>query len=259
MRILQEIWLFVARCRVVLPVVILMTGLWGGCEKSPFLRSGPEITRKVVLPPFGEIYAGNIFEIELSNDTLFSLELTGAENMLENIGYSVTDGRLELVDNNSLRWLPDYPRVKLTISFPGISEITLSLAEPSYVFSKDTLVVSSLALLSEGLLAEIDLTVNASYLFLRTRYDDFGHYTFSGKAENAEFRFFGSAKVDASKLVAKNASVRNVSIGDCYVNVTNLLRVWLIHYGNVYYSGSPEVVIIESMGSKGRLIPTDPG
>ena len=247
-----------ARCRLVLAIVILMTGLWGGCEKSPFFKSGPEITHKVIFPPFGEIYAGNIFEIELRNDTLFSLEMTGTENMLEKIGYSVIDGRLELTDKNSLKWLPDYPRVKLTISFPGISEITLSLAEPSYVFSKDTLVVSSLSLLPEGLLAEIDLTVDASYLFLRTRYDDFGHYIFRGKSENAEFRFFGSAKVDASKLVAKNASVRNVSIGDCYVNVTDLLRVWLIHYGNVYYSGRPEEVIIESMGSKGRLIPADP-
>lgn len=257
MRKLQNIWIVVARYQLVLPVVILMSGLLGGCEKSPFLRSGPEITRKVNLPPFGEIYAGNIFEIELSNDTLFSLELTGAENMLENIDYSIIDGRLELADNNSLQWLPDYPRIKLTISFPGNSEITLTLAEPSYIFSKDTLVVSSLSLLPEGLLAEVDLTVDASYLFLRTRYDDFGHYTFRGKAGNTEFRFYGSAKVDAAELVAKKARVRNISIGDCYVNVTGQLRVWLIHHGNVYYSGRPEEVIIESMGSKGRLIPLD--
>ncbi|MGF1586698.1 MAG: head GIN domain-containing protein [Bacteroidales bacterium] len=222
------------------------------CSKSEFLISEPDIVKEEILPPFGEIIVNSIFDIELGNSPEFFIKMTGKKDILENISFQVKDGALVLTDGNSFRWLPDYPRVHITISFPDINSITLNT--PSNVFSNDTLNVSDLSIVSEGNISEIDLTVKALSVNLRTSWTNFGNYTLKGQAENSNISIFGSARLDALELQTNNARISNSSMGNCYVNVKGQLRVWLGHYGNIYYQGSPEEIIIEKMVSRGRLI-----
>jgi hypothetical protein len=240
--------------------ILLCTGLLLvlilSCTKSEFLISEPDIEKEEILPPFGEIIVNSIFDIELKTSPEFSIKLTGKKGILENISFQVNDGALMLTDGNSFRWLPDYPRVRITISFPDINSLTLN--SPSNVISIDTLNVSDLSIASDGNIAEIDLTVKALSLSLRTSWTDFGSYTLRGHADNSNLTIFGSARLDALELQTNNATVRNSSIGNCYVNVIGRLRVWLGHYGNIYYLGTPEEILIESMVSRGRLIQMEP-
>jgi hypothetical protein len=234
----------------------MITGLITmGCEKGFFFRSDTEVTVKTILIPFEEISVNDIFEIELKNDTVFSAQMTGRKNILDNISVEVIGNSLEISDKNSYKWLPDYPVVKLLISFPDLSLIDINSA--SRVYSKDTLNISRLSILAGAQLIELDLAVDALYIHLRTGTDNYGHYTLKGYTESSDLWLFGSAQLWAGKLRTNTARVRNYSIGDCYVYVNNELRVWLEHYGNIYYYGSPEEIIIERESSRGRLIKVD--
>jgi len=205
------------------------------------------------LDPFGEIMIEDIFVIELKNDTVFSVRIESNEDIIDNISYRVENNRLVLNDNNSYKWLPDYPLAKLTISFPDISDININA--PAKMFSKDTLTVDSLSLSAGAQLIDLDLIVNAKHIYLWTGSDNYGHYTLRGYTKSSDLRIYGSAQLYAGELKTEYAWVRNYSIGDCYVYAEKQLRVWLKHYGNIYYYGTPEEIIIEQKDSRGRLIP----
>lgn len=233
--------------------LFLMFYVFTSCEKTGVTKSESDISKKIILNPFGEIVVNDIFEIELRNDTAFTVEVTGKESIVEKLSFDIDNDTLYLTDDNSLKWLPDYQPVKVIVSFPDISGIILR--SPSEIYSEDTLRITSLSLISAGGFFEGDLTVDAFSISLVTSTDDFGHFTLRGKAENSDLKFFGSVTVDAGELKAKNAIIRNYSIGHCNVFAEETLAVWLGHTGNIYYQGSPEQITIQSMNSSGRLIP----
>ncbi|TVR75427.1 MAG: hypothetical protein EA408_00340 [Marinilabiliales bacterium] len=240
-------------CRLIIAVLLPVTVLLQGCTKGVFFPDDPSVI-EYSLPAFSDLQINSIFEIELRNDSLYSVRLEGNRNILENISVNVEADTLKLSDDNTFTWLPDYPRTKLVISLPDLKRIWIN--SPSKLYSTDTLALVSLSIYSIGLLAETDITVNAGYLYFTTDYNNFGYYIFRGFAHEARFRTFGSAELDAGELIVNNANVRNYSIGNSHIHVENHLRAWLGHYGNIYYSGSPSEVIIESMNSRGRLIQT---
>ncbi len=225
-----------------------------GCEKNIFFSNEPVVTEKIILDRFEGISINSIFDIELRNDTVYSVLLSGTPNILDNISVNTDDLTLELVDENRYRWMPDYPFVKIIITIPDDQDITINVNSPSFIYSTDTLNISRLTLNSGTQLIRSDLLVNSSHINLWTTSDDYGHYTFRGKTVTSDLRLFGSSQLWADKLESGSANIRNYSIGDCHVNVTGTLRVWLGHYGNIYYSGLPDEIIVELMRSRGRLI-----
>lgn len=248
-RSLRSLYILMASC------ILLTAGILTACEKGIFSTDYTTV-KEYNLPPFGDINVNGIFEIELKNDTLYSLRMEGNGRLLDNISFFMDGDTLKLADDNSFKWLPDYPPARLIISFPDIRGIRLN--SPSAVRTPDTLTLSRLSITSAGLTAEMDLTVDITNLFFTTSYDDFGYYILRGKSDNADIRIFGTAQLEAGGLRINNAWIRNYSTHDCRVRAENRLRVWLGHYGNIYYSGSPEEIIIELMDSRGRLIPIYP-
>jgi hypothetical protein len=231
---------------------ILIFMLMPSCEKSFFFTSEPDITTKTILNPFTEIMVNGIFDIRLMTDTEYSIQMTGKTSILEKISFIQDGNSLILYDRNPLQWLPDYPRVILTISFPDLR--TLTLNSPSRIVSEDTLRITSLDIISTGRMNELDLAVDASNIYLGTVTDDFGYYILKGNSVNVDFHIFGSARIKADDLRANNVSVRNYGIGNSHVYAAKSLRVWLGHYGNIFYRGTPDEITIELMNSRGRLI-----
>jgi hypothetical protein len=236
--------------------VILLYLVPSGCDRGLFFRSEPDLSQKTVLSPFDIISINGMFETELKNDTLFSLEITGRESILKGISFNVTGNALVIRDDNSFKWLPDYPVSKLTISFPDIS--TLNINSSSLLYSSDTLNISGLTIFAGAQLIEADLIINSPVFHLRTGTDNYGHYTLRGSAETSDLQVYGSAQVWAAELLTGSANIRNYSTGDCHVHALDTLRVWLEHYGNIKYYGSPGNIIVESRNSRGSLIPVNP-
>jgi hypothetical protein len=238
--------------RAIIHWLIIALLLLSACEKI-FFKDDKIIHRDILTGQFRKIVINSIFDIELKNDSLHSITVIGNSNIIENISIDLHDGALIIADRNSFQCLPDYPKPKLLITFPDLD--TLKLNSPVSLISSDTIRVNRLSIISTGNIAEIDLTLSASWLSFSTSWNDFGYHKFRGMADDAEFYFYGSAQLDASELLVCRALVNNESIADAYVNVTELLRVRLWHYGNIYYVNSPDSIFIEIMNSKGRLIP----
>jgi hypothetical protein len=233
-------------------LLIFLAGYLPGCEKGPLSRKHREISEKIILQGFEEVSVNDIFNVVLKNDTVFSVEFTGREDILKNVSLISPDNSLFIHDNNAFKWLPDYPRVTATISFPDLNILNINSA--SRISSPDTLFVSGLTIMANAQLIEADLILHATAISLVTGSDNYGHYTLKGFAHTSLFNISGSAQLWAGDLETGRAQVENRSTGDCYVNVNNELRVWLEHYGNIYYTGSPDHLIIESRTSRGNLI-----
>ena len=61
--------------------------------------------------------------------------------------------------------------------------------------------------------------------------------------------------IDATNLKAEDVRIRNNSVMDSKIYVSNELKAFLNTHGNIYYQGDPEKIIIEEQSSKGKLIP----
>lgn len=235
-------------------LIILLTQV--SCEKIIMSNEGPESERLEKYDYFSKLTFNDIFEAELKTDTAFSVRLISPEKYIDNIIITLDSGEISFSDENFARWMPDYPRPKVIISFQNLDNQILVNA-PVKLTSIDTLKTKQLRLFLLGKTGEYDLTINVKYFHMVTGSDNFGHYYFRGFAKTSALWPRGSCQIDASGLSTEECRVYNNSIDDCYVNVSKKIQARLNTAGNVYYSGNPqEIEIIEVSGS-GRLIPVE--
>jgi hypothetical protein len=227
--------------------------LTGSCEKIIFHDPGDMAIRSAGFEGFSKISFYDIFDVELRSDSSFFVDLETNEKYMDNIEISLDSGNLIFIDNNNLKWLPDYNRPRVTITFPSLSEY-IHLQSPVNLFSSDTLVVPYFRIVSLGKTGDFNLLLNVDHFQIETGSDNSGYYSFKGRAGSARYWPRGSSIMDGSELEAERCYVYNNSIGDCQVNVTKRLEVRLNTMGNVCYYGNPEEIIIEEESGAGKLI-----
>jgi hypothetical protein len=226
--------------------------LFSACEKILLNKPGKKVTVNKLITPFSEISVYDIFDIELKSDSIYSLQLNGYSEYLENISFALDSGILKIRDNNKYKWFADYPRTKMVIGFPKID--LLSLEAPVHFVSADTLKMKKFVLICLGRTAEINLTLDVDYLELWTGSFDFGYYIFKGKAKSCLLWHQGNSILDARELESEICDAYNYSIGNSFVNVTTKLKVHLYSLGNIFYRGNPKEIIIADQSNKGQLI-----
>jgi hypothetical protein len=80
-----------------------------------------------------------------------------------------------------------------------------------------------------------------------------GTYKFSGYASYFNFSCVNLASIEAYNLETDSTYVNTTSIGDCEVNATRVLNVFINSIGGVRYKGDPSIVRATISGS-GKLI-----
>jgi hypothetical protein len=236
-------------------IILLLFGsifLLISCEKIIFSGEGEVTVKSEKYEQFSMIEINDIFNVELKSDSSFGLDIVTEFSYLEKISVSLDSGILRLSDNNRYKWLPDYPRPTIIISFPYLDGM-LILNSPVNLFTLDTLVLPALKIQSLGKAGEFDLIIDVDMFQLATGSDNAAAYIIKGKAVHSRIWPRGSSVIDASELYIDSAYVYNNSIGDCSVSVNNSLEVRLNALGNIYYYGNPQINIIEESGS-GKLL-----
>ena len=221
------------------------------CDKTIFFSVDQDHTLYIKTEEFDTLVIYDVFNIELRSDSVYSIRLEGGEKQVKNISLRTDNNSVYLKDNNSFKWLPDYPGVRVTISFPAIGKMVLQ--SPSTITSYDTLHLGNLSLYSLGHTAIIDITINAHSIRFTTDGNNFGHYTFRGYSRHADLWQRGSSKLFAEDMETEFMKITNNSIADSYVHANRQLVAVINHYGNVYYRGNPDEIIIEEMSSRGNL------
>ncbi len=242
------------RITAFLSIIILLTQV--SCEKIIMSNEGQESERIENYEYFSKLTFYDIFEAELRTDTAFSIKLISHEKYIENIIITIDSGEISFRDENFARWMPDYPRPRVYLSFPRLDNKIL-VNSPVKLTSADTLKTDRLTLVLLGKTGEYDLTMNVGYFQVVTGSDNFGHYYFRGYAKTTNIWPRGSCQIDASSLSSQECNVYNNSIGDCFINVSHKIKARLNTAGNVYYSGNPSEIIINEESGSGKLIRTD--
>lgn len=234
-----------------LPATLFLT--LNSCEKLIYINEGKETEKVETYDYFSQLTFNDIFEVVLKTDKDFSVRLSSPEKFIENISIRENSGELVFSDKNFSRWLPDYPRPKVVISFPRLDKLILTRSSVKLSCS-DTLKLRKLELILLGETGEYDLTMNVDSFIMTTSSDNIGYYVFKGIAGQTDIWLRGSSQVEASGLKSMYCKVYNNSVGDCYINVSNKIEVRLNSIGNVVYSGNPKEIIIIEQSSSGRLL-----
>lgn len=224
----------------ILPYMFLFF-LLTACKKESLFDclkgSGKTITEERIVDDFTKIEVKNIFNIYLLQDTITKVRIKGGKNLLPLITTKVKNGTLFLDDENTCRWSRDYERIEMYITVHHLDEITLS--EPCYISSKDTIYGDNIEILALAYMNEGDLHLHYNYIYFVSSHTAGGKLTLAGNVNRAKIVTFNSIHVDAIHLVSSHAELYSKSIGDIYIYCTEKLYAEILNSGNIYYKGNP--------------------
>lgn len=189
---------------------------WGG-EKG----SGNVKTENREVSGFKAIDISNAFEVEITAQKDFQLEVEADDNLLPLIKTEVNGDTLVIKTDKSLK--TGNP-LKIRISAPDINNLELSGA------SKVSL-------------------VNVSNDALSLDSSGASKIRIEGTTKNFSVEMSGASKLDAENLKAENVSVDSSGASNATVFVTNVLKADLSGATNVTYLGSPKSVEKKTSGA----------
>jgi hypothetical protein len=102
-------------------------------------------------------------------------------------------------------------------------------------------------------MAEVDLEMENGYLSFYNNTTTGGIYTFRGNSSTAVLSGYHTGQFNFGELHVGDLHINNSSIGDMHVRASEKLTVQIHNRGNIYYYGSPGVVI-DSISGSGKLV-----
>ena len=203
---------------------------------------------------FDKINLEDSFEIHLIEGSSFSIEIAGAENVIEHVSYSIEDSVLTLSNARSFKWVsPSKNKIKVYITS---SPLKLVAAYQTCFITTDTPITSDeFGLEFHSKANEADLELNGNVFYYWNNFQCGGKLTLRGNTNVLKLWNFAIVAVDASDLIAHDAIVENSSKGDCIIKVNNKLDYAISGEGNIYLYGNPsEINQTKVSNSVGQLI-----
>lgn len=227
------------------------------CQKASdcFKSSGKEITIEKTLNNFDSLYVNDVFEVELTQDTINSISITGNEAFVNSTTFKIENNTLILENNHKCKFMkPKTNSIFVNIHVKEISFI--SLGGSSKVFSKNELINDyEIGLVCKSKYNDANLIVNSKVFYFWNNHLNGGKIKVKGNVETLKLWNTSLASVDATELNTKNVLVENNSKGDCKVLVSNKLDCTITGTGNVYYFGAPKTIIYnDSLSIGGKLL-----
>ena len=220
--------------------LIILLVILASCNDVLF-DAGDIITKEFVLDEFNEIYINDIFDVCLIQDTICKLKLEGGSNLIPNINFKVIDNKLSIENDNNANWSRSYERIKLYISVKEIRFLRVN--ESANVKTIDTLITPKLTVWSINDYADISINVKCDNFYIVNEGTSGGYFTIKGETINSGIWARGSCIIDAVSFLSEKTVIKNESIGDCYINASNILNVEILRSGLIYYKGNPQIEI----------------
>lgn len=183
--------------------------------------SGNVANEKRELTDFQGINVGGVFQVEVTAQKDFSVEIEADDNILPLIKTEVKNGVLEL---SAEKRISTKNPIIVRISAPNIENLEVSGASK----------VSLANLNNENLQIEAN---GASKV------------TAQGKTANIILDVSGASKIDAENLQSENASVDASGASTVRVHATNELKTDACGASSIIYSGSPKNITKKNSGA----------
>jgi hypothetical protein len=192
------------------------------CSKETIVGSGNLVSQEREVGTFSRISSEGIIDLEIrQGDTQF-VEITADDNIIDQVRTRVVNGELQLyLDGDSYRSI----QIKAVVTAARITGIRNS----------GTGDVTAL-----GLAGEANFTLFNSGT---------GNVALEGSADSLELKNDGSGDVSAFDFLVREADLTLIGSGNCEVQATETLNVYIEGSGNVYYKANPSIQVnVEGSG-----------
>jgi hypothetical protein len=218
------------------------------CEKSM-----QTVSIQHELLEFDTVTFNSVFEVTLKQDTFNQLKIEGADKIVKDIAFDITNGHLTLKNNYKGNWVhPKNNKIKIFLTTNGLSRINAN--ETCNIQSINTLTGGEIGLVMTSKLNEATLKVNCNSFYYWNNFPCGGKITLSGIANELKLWNVALMQVDAAELVCNIARIENASKGACKINCIQKLVYSITGEGNIYASGHPAEIVPMEISSSGQLI-----
>jgi hypothetical protein len=205
------------------------------------------------LPPFTAIEIDAVFEVEIVEDSIFQLEVTGRDDIAGKTTFRVENNTLYIGSRYKGQWLsPGTNRTKLVITANGLTRIFAS--ETCHIKSRQTLHAYELELALGGKLNYANIDVDCHQLKYYNAGPTNGRVTLRGRAVHLQIYIGALMEVDARDLISDYATVATSSKLDVHVFVQRHLVYSIGNSGNILLWNEPEHITPDQITAGGKLI-----
>ncbi|MCX6266444.1 MAG: DUF2807 domain-containing protein [Bacteroidetes bacterium] len=227
---------------------LLTLSLFTSCEKIK--GKGDVITETRSTSAYHSISLAMSATVYYTPDTIYSLQIRGQENILNNILTEVEGNQMVIHIKNGVI-LKDHEPVQVYIKAPALTGLTVSGSGD--IFTENEWNTTSVSLNISGS-GNINIaTVNAGQL--TANISGSGSITASsGLVKREDLKISGSGTINLRGVNAETVYTTTSGSGDTYLTASSLLDATISGSGNVWYIGTPAInVHISGSGNLKRL------
>ncbi len=236
--------------------------LFQGCDSDKgwdcAQKAGTIVETEFTVQPFTKILVWERVQLFVKQGVEQKVVVQTGENLITDVEVTVTDGKLEVHNNNTCNLVRDYELTKVYITSPNITEIRSSTGLS--VESIGVLQYPSLTLLSEDHVIEDqyhtdgDFKLNLDVDDLTIVANGLSKFYLNGNATYASFGLYSSdCRIYAENLIIQNLDVYHRSTGPMVVNPQQSIKGKIVSLGDVISKNQPPIVEVEEL-YRGRLI-----
>ncbi len=213
----------------------------GSCERD----LGEYIFIPVNTPPFTQLRQDASTDIVLSQGPGFSIEFEGYEEVLYDLDFRVTGGKL-IISQRGHHWSSG--RSKIYIIVPDLTKIEITGSGD--IYGDNRFRINGDIELHSRASGDFDLNLDVDEVY--TWIEGSGTVRLRGFADRHEVEIDGSGELFAFFLNTRNTRITNYGSGDAEIHVINNLYVRLRGSGDILFTGNPLVDYLVT--GSGRLI-----
>lgn len=208
---------------------------------------GPSVSENRMLSNFNSIrseMSGNVF---IRQDSFYSVEVRGQQNVLNVLRTSVSGGELSISFKNNTLFI-DNEQIEVFITCPNLERIKLEGSGNVSVSNKLSSSNMNLELSGSGNMSLNALNSNTLYASISGsgKID-----VFSGWASTLALNTSGSGKMNLSGLESDYANAKTSGSGSISVWVQKQLDASVSGSGNIYYLGNP--IVNSNISGSGKV------
>lgn len=243
-------------------IYVVLILLFAGCDSENgwdcTQKAGNIVETEFTVQPFTKILAWERIKLYVKQGDVQKVVVETGENLMNDVEVTVTDGKLEIHNNNSCNFVRDYGLTKVYITSPNITEIRSSTQLP--VESIGVLRFPSLNLASEDQMNDDQYHIDGDFKLdlevenLNIVANGFSKFYLSGSANSASFGLYaGDCRIFAENLIVQNLTIYHRSTGEMVVNPQQSIKGKIVSLGNVISKNRPPIVEVEEL-YRGKLI-----
>lgn len=241
---------------------LLIIFMWLSCDSDKgwdcIKTAGTIVQQEIPVSTFEKITVWDRAKLFIKEGEEQKVVVETGENLMRKVKISVTDGRLEIHNNNNCNLLRDYGITKIYVTAPNITEIRSSTGMG--IESIGSLSYPSLTLVSEDYEGDAkyhtsgDFNMQLDVEELSIVANGRSKFYLNGNANKTSIGLYsGDCRVYAEELIIQNLNLYHRSTGPMVVNPQESIRGEIVGWGDVISKTRPPIVEVEEL-YKGRLI-----